>query len=85
GVLLKVLKDLEFNKPLYYLTVPGMVLGIGGLIMGAFFVQDFTMGKGLTFGPTILMILLIVVGSFMALTGILLHSISALMRETRAA
>lgn len=84
-VFLMILKDLEFNKPLYYLTVPGAVLGIGGLIMGALFVQNFAMGKSLTFGPTVLMILLIVVGSFMALTGILLHSISALMRETKIA
>jgi glycosyltransferase involved in cell wall biosynthesis len=85
GVLLMILKDIEFNKPLYYLTVPGAALGISGLIMGTRFVQDFTLGKGLYFGPTMLMILLIIVGSFMALTGIMLHSISALLRETREA
>jgi glycosyltransferase involved in cell wall biosynthesis len=84
GVLLTVLKDLEFNKPLYYLTVPGAVLGIGGLIMGAYFVQNFTMGKSLNFGPTMLMILCIIVGSFMVLTGIMLHSISAILREAKA-
>ncbi|HWQ47762.1 MAG TPA: glycosyltransferase family 2 protein [Methanosarcina sp.] len=83
GVLLMILKDIEFNKPLYYLTVPGMVLGISGLVMGAFFLQDFTMGKSLYFGPTMLMILFIIVGSFMALTGILLHSISAILEDTK--
>lgn len=85
GVLLMILKDIEFNKPLYYLTVPGVILGIGGLFMGAYFLQNFGMGKGLDFGPTILMILFIIVGSFMALTGILLHSISAILRETKTA
>lgn len=85
GVLLMILKDIEFNKPLYYLTVPGTVLGISGFIMGAFFVQGFTMGKSLYFGPTMLMILFIIVGSFMALTGLLLHSISAILRETKTA
>lgn len=85
GVLLMILKDIEFNKPLYYLTVPGVILGMSGFIMGAFFVQGFTMGKSLYFGPTMLMILFIIVGSFMALTGLLLHSISAILKETRAA
>ncbi|MFZ2497803.1 glycosyltransferase family 2 protein [Methanosarcina sp.] len=84
GVLVMVLKDVEFNRPLYYLTIPGMFFGIGGLFMGAKFLQDFSVGKSLFFGPTMLMILLIVVGSFMALTGILLHSMSAILRESRA-
>ena len=35
GVLMMVLKDIEFNRPLYYLTLPGSILGIIGLIMGA--------------------------------------------------
>jgi len=85
GVLVMVLKDIEFNRPLYYLTVPGLSLGVGGLYMGAHFLQTFAMGGGLLFGPTMLMVLFIVVGSFMALTGILLHSISALMRDARVA
>ncbi|WP_292381613.1 glycosyltransferase family 2 protein [Methanosarcina sp. UBA289] len=83
GVLLMILKDIEFNKPLYYLTVPGAALGIGGIIMGALFLREFVIGKNLYFGPTILMVLFIIVGSFMALTGILLHSISAILRDSR--
>ena len=85
GVLFMILKDIEFNKPLYYLTVPGLILGISGFIMGAYFVQDFTMGKSLYFGPTILKILFIIVGSFMALTGILLHSISTILKDVKIA
>jgi len=85
GVLLMVLKDIEFNKPLYYLTIPGLALGIIGLVMGTVFIQDFTMGKSLYFGPTMLMILLIIVGSFMALTGIMLHSISAILEDAKTA
>ena len=84
-VFVMVLKDIEFNKPLYYFTVPGMSLGIGGLYMGAHFLQIFAMGGGLQFGPTMLMVLLIVVGTFMALTGILLHSVSSVMKNAREA
>lgn len=76
-----ILKDIEFNKPLYYPTVPGLILGISSFVMDTFFVQDFTMGNNLYFRPTMLMILFIIVGSFMALTGILLHSISAILED----
>jgi hypothetical protein len=85
GVLLMVLKDIEFNKPLYYLTAPGLALGAGGLYMGANFLHNFLLGSGLDFGPTMLMILFIIVGTFMALTGIMLHSVSTVLRETKTA
>ena len=82
-VLVLILKDMEFNKPLFYFTFPGMFLGIGGLYMGTLFLQTFFMGGSLNFGPTMLMVMLIVVGSFMSLTGILLHSLSAILRDVK--
>ena len=85
GVLVMVLKDVEFNRPLYYFTAPGIALGVVGLFMGARFLQTFLMGEGLQFGPTMLMVLFIVVGTFMTLTGILLHSMSAVAREAKTA
>lgn len=82
-VLVLILKDMEFNKPLFYFTVPGMFLEIGGLYMGSLFLQTFFTGGSLNFGPTMLMVMLIVVGSFMSLTGILLHSLSAILRDVK--
>ena len=76
-----VLKDIEFNRPLYYLTLPGSILGIIGLIMGVIFLREFILGKNLYFGPTMLMVLCIVIGSFMALMGIMLHSVSTILRD----
>lgn len=84
-VFIMVLKDIEFNKPLYYFTVPGLSLGIGGLYIGAHFLQTFASGGSIEFGSTVLMILLIVIGTFMALTGILLHSVSTVMKSARGA
>lgn len=84
GVLITILKDIEFNRPLFYFTFPGMIFGIYGLYMGARFLQGFTIGRGLQLGPTMLMILLIIVGTSLALTGILLHSMSAIRRDSRA-
>jgi len=41
----------------------------------------FYHGGSLAYGPTLLMILLTLVGSFLAMTGIILHSISKMMIE----
>jgi glycosyltransferase involved in cell wall biosynthesis len=84
GVLVMVLKDVEFNRPLYFFTAPGIILGSGGLTMGAVFLHNFALGSGLYFGPTMFMLMLIIVGTFMTLTGILLHSMSAVARKTEA-
>lgn len=78
-VLLKIIKDMEYNKPLYYITLPGSILGIIGFYMGLTFLRTFYLGGSLNFGPTMLMILLTLVGVFMSFTGVLLHSISGLI------
>jgi hypothetical protein len=44
----------------------------------------FYHGGSLAYGPTLLMILLTLVGSFLAMTGIILHSISKMMIEFKA-
>ena len=80
-VLVKVLEDMELNRPLYYFTLPGMVLSVLGLIMGLAFLQDFYHGQSLRFGPTLLMIILTLVGLFLAFTGIILHSMARLFNK----
>ncbi|MCC4768736.1 glycosyltransferase [Methanosarcina sp. DH2] len=82
-VLLKIFKDMEYNKPLYYFTLPGLILGTCGLYMGLGFLRAFYIGESLEFGPTMLMILLTLVGVFMIFTGILLHSISGLIMHLK--
>jgi glycosyltransferase involved in cell wall biosynthesis len=81
GVLLTLLHDMELRRPLYYFTIPGVMLAAGGIGMGLNFLRIFYHGGNLAFGPTLLMILFTLLGSFMALTGILLHSMSSLIRE----
>ncbi len=82
-VLIKVLEDMELNRPLYYFTIPGMVFSIIGLAMGLGFLRDFYLGGSLKYGPTLLMIILTLVGIFMAFTGIILHSMARLFNETK--
>ena len=75
-VLYKIFRDMEYRRPLCYFTVPGMVFFVTGIFMGLSFLQDFYLGESLRFGPTLLMILLTLVGTFMAFTGLILHAIS---------
>lgn len=80
-VLFRLLKDMEYRRPLYYFTVPGTILCVVGMFMGLKFLQDFYLGGSLSFGPTILMILLTVVGMFMVFTGIILHAVSRMISQ----
>ena len=73
--------DMELRRPLYYFTVPGILLAAVGVGMGLDFLRVFYHGGSLAYGPTLLMILLTLVGSFLAMTGIILHSISKMMNE----
>ncbi len=79
GVLLTLLHDMELRRPLYYFTIPGMVLAAVGIGMGLDFLRTFYLGGNLAFGPTLLMILLTLIGSFMALTGVILHTLSKMI------
>ena len=82
-VLVKILHDMELRRPLYYFTLPGLILAAVGVGMGLGFLRDFYHGGALHFGPTLLMIMFTLVGSFSAMTGVILHSISRLISESR--
>lgn len=82
-VLLRLLRDMEYRRPLYYFTVPGIFLGAVGVFMGLKFLQNFYLGGNLSFGPTLVMMLLTVVGMFMAFTGIVLHAISKMIYQIK--
>ncbi len=83
-VLVKVLHDMELRRPLFYFTAPGMLMAGAGILMGLEFLRIFAHGGSLQYGPTLLMVMLTLVGSFMALTGIILHTISRIMYETKS-
>ena len=83
GVLVKVLRDMELRRPLYYFTFPGLILAAIGVGMGLTFLQDFYHGESLHIGPTLLMIMLTLIGSFSAMTGVILHSVSRLINESK--
>jgi glycosyltransferase involved in cell wall biosynthesis len=79
GVLLNIIKDIEFNRPLFYFFVPGIIIGTSGLVLGLDFLITFHNGGQLYFGPALLMMLLTLIGLAMTFTGIVLHSMSRLV------
>ncbi len=81
-VLLILLHDMELRRPLYYFTVPGLVLTTVGIGIGLELLRVFYHGGPLSYGMTLVMILLTLVGSFMAFTGIILHAISRLIDQS---
>ena len=81
AVLLNIFKEIEFNKPLYYFTLPGIVLSSSGLYIGFYLLQTLNLGGSLAFWPAVFVVLLTLLGMSMAFTGILLHLISGLFRH----
>jgi multisubunit Na+/H+ antiporter MnhG subunit len=58
-------------------------LGIFGLSMSLNFLQNFYHGGGLNVGPTLIMILITLIGTFMVFTGVILHTMSKLINENK--
>jgi glycosyltransferase involved in cell wall biosynthesis len=77
SILWLILMDMEFRRPLYYFTIPGILFILLSFILGLRLVHLFFFhGASLAFGPTLLMLFLVLTGIFMVLSGIILHSIS---------
>ncbi|WP_096205737.1 glycosyltransferase family 2 protein [Candidatus Methanoperedens nitratireducens] len=82
-VLVQILRDVELRKPLYYFTVPGIILMVVGLVMGINFIENWRSGGELPLGPTLFMIIAIQVGMISIFCGFILHSISRLLDNSK--
>jgi len=82
GVLVRVLQDMEFNRPLYYFTFPGLLMIIAGLLSGLIFFGSYLNHETSSLAPTTLAALLTLAGTFIAFTGIILHSMSRMIERT---
>lgn len=83
SVLVAMLYDMELRRPLYYFTAPGLVLFVVGAIIGLDLFRSFFNSGTLQLAPMLVMALLTLVGTFIAFTGIILHSMSRLLHEFR--
>lgn len=80
-VLAKILHDMEFERPLYYFTLPGLVVMVIGMILGLIFLRDYLIGRSVNIGPTIVAGIMALFGTFFIFTGIILDSINRMMKE----
>jgi CheY-like chemotaxis protein len=81
GVLVKVLQDMEFNRPLYYFTFPGIIMIVIGLFSGLIFFSQYLGGQSHSLAATTLAALLTIAGTFISFTGIILHSMSRMIER----
>lgn len=81
GVLVHLIHDMEFNRPLYYFGLPGLILVISGLILGLYFFGKYLNNEMTSLLPTVLAAMIGLGGLFMGFTGIILHSVSRLLER----
>ncbi|MGZ4870062.1 MAG: glycosyltransferase family 2 protein, partial [Halobacteriota archaeon] len=78
-----VLRNVEFERPLLIFTAPGALLLASGTLLAVWIVDVYYDIGRVVYGPTMLATVLIVVGVFLALTGLILHSMSSLVDDRK--
>ncbi len=81
GVLVKIINDLKFKKPLYYFTLPGTLIILLGVILGLTFFGDYLARTTTSLFPTIVAIMITLAGGFLAFTGIILDSVGKMINQ----
>jgi len=81
GVLVGIIQDMEFNRPLYYFTIPGMILIVIGFTLGLFFFGQYLDHVMTTLLPTVMAAMIGLGGLFIAFTGIILHSMARMIHS----
>ena len=90
SVLFKIINDLEFQRPLYYFALPGTAITLIGIILGLLFFGDYLAksssiaasiapSSAYSLAPTILAVMMTLIGGFLILAGILLDSMGKMI------
>jgi glycosyltransferase involved in cell wall biosynthesis len=83
GVFVHLMQDMEFNRPLYYFVLPGVILIIVGITLGLLFFGRYLNHDMTSLLPTVMAAMVGLAGLFIAFTGIILHSMSRLIERDR--
>ena len=84
GVLIDVIQQMKIHRPIYYYTLPGILLITVGLIMGSMFFTQYLTGQTESLTPITFAALLTLGGGFISFTGIILHSVSEMINRRMA-
>ncbi len=80
-VLVHILQEMEFNRPLYYFALPGVILIIIGLTAWLYFFGSYLNHHMESLLPTVMAVMVSLGGLIIAFTGIILHSMSRLIER----
>lgn len=80
GVLLEIVQDMKFTKPLYYYTIPGLLMIGLGLVLISTLYSDYLTGQSQMLTPTMIAALITMGGGFISFTGIILHTVNDVNR-----
>lgn len=80
-VLLKIMKDMEFRRPIIYFTVPGIMIFLIGILPFISYLNSYMNGTSINFQILVIAIILVVIGLFLVFNGIILDSIRKLINK----
>jgi glycosyltransferase involved in cell wall biosynthesis len=81
SVLNGILRLIGQNRPLLFFGVPGVMVLLVGLLWGAWVVEIYSRSQTLAVGYALISVMLSIIGMFSLFTGIILHSVRALLHE----
>jgi glycosyltransferase involved in cell wall biosynthesis len=81
SVLNGILRLIGQHRPLLFFGVPGAFVLVIGLLWGAWVVDIYSRTHTLAVGYALISVMLSIIGAFTLFTGIILHSIRALLHE----
>ena len=84
--LVKIIRNLQFQRPLFYFALPGAIITLAGIVLCLMFFGNYmavtsssALPASYSLAPTILAIMMTLVGGFLVLSGILLDSMVKIM------
>jgi len=80
-VLANVITEIEYKRPLFYIGVPGLLLLFAGIVTSWFVLYSYNLRGSVPFGPSILMVLLFMVGLLAVFSALTLHAMTRLINE----
>jgi hypothetical protein len=83
AVLVRLLRDMEFNRPLYYFGIPGLIILMIGVVFGFYTLSNYIGGDRMSIAPAVIAIFFTLVGTFISFTALILHSISRLIMRSQ--
>jgi hypothetical protein len=73
--LTRLLRLIGQTRPLLFFTLPGLLVLAGGLVAGAWVIDQYAQTEELAVGTALLAVMLTIVGHLALFTGVILHSL----------